>query len=575
MRSHSADVIYANKDTADAADILEQVLEEAGFENARKMQYVLSLEEALLKWRTHFPADEQVHFRRIDASRKTTLYVQISGEKCNPLLNDNEDDDITQLRKRIFSGCGIEFRFFYKKGTNTLRLVFPRTDAEARLFRWNWAAIAIPMAVQSTLLYAITATVTLLMGFIDKTTLAAVSLVGEFISLYSTLIDTSISGMGILVAQYKGKCDQKSIDDVLGFTIRLSTVISLCFFCAGMFFPDKVMSFYTDDAGMRQLGAYYLRGISLSFLMIPANHMYGRMLNINGKIIKSMVLSVSASLINLILLTLLVFGLFGLPRYGLTGAVIANITSNGVWLLAVIISIILSGRLLPLTKASFRFWTNQWKKFLSNTSMILMIRLAWILAMNLIASMFGHMGPDVTAAKAVAVTGYSLVLSIAGGLGQASGLFIGSDLGRGQLAQAERKSHWIMKLTVAAAFVNALLVVINTSLFSFLPMDLNDTAQYYYKVITIILAVRVIFATMNSTLSNGFLYAGGDIAHIGITDSFCYVVLGAGLGALLLYVLKAPVILCLFVLFDDEMTSFFFRFARFKKKKWLNNMTKE
>ena len=72
--------------------------------------------------------------------------------------------------------------------------------------------LVLPIAIQNFMLALVSATDAIMLGWIDQTSLSAVSLAGQVQFVLSLFISGIAAGAGIMAAQYWGKQDAASIE---------------------------------------------------------------------------------------------------------------------------------------------------------------------------------------------------------------------------------------------------------------------------------------------------------------------------------------------------------------------------
>ena len=73
------------------------------------------------------------------------------------------------------------------------------------------------------------------------------------------------SGVAMLCAQYYGKKDMKAINVVQGIAMRFSMGFCTAFALCAAIFPKQMMWVFTKNERLIELGADYLRVISISY----------------------------------------------------------------------------------------------------------------------------------------------------------------------------------------------------------------------------------------------------------------------------------------------------------------------
>ena len=90
--------------------------------------------------------------------------------------------------------------------------------------------VALPMAFQSLMLASVAASDAFMLGGIDQDSMSAVSLASQIQFVQNLIISSIITATSIYGAQYWGKKDYKTMDDIFAICLRLSVIISTIFF---------------------------------------------------------------------------------------------------------------------------------------------------------------------------------------------------------------------------------------------------------------------------------------------------------------------------------------------------------
>src|SRR5512134_1662172 len=120
-------------------------------------------------------------------------------------------------------------------------------------------ALAIPVAFQQLITASLNMIDVLMVGQLGETSVAALGLANQIFFLLILFLFGVTSGMSIFTAQYWGKGDVENIRRVLGICLAMAVAVSTMFTLAAVFIPHRLMSFYTEDQEVIQLGSDYLR----------------------------------------------------------------------------------------------------------------------------------------------------------------------------------------------------------------------------------------------------------------------------------------------------------------------------
>lgn len=96
--------------------------------------------------------------------------------------------------------------------------------------------IVTPIAFQNLMASLVTASDAFMLGFLDQDSLSASSLAGQIAFVFSLFYGAFVFGLNVLAAQYWGKGDLKTAEEVLAITMRYSLLIGLIFTFGTAFF---------------------------------------------------------------------------------------------------------------------------------------------------------------------------------------------------------------------------------------------------------------------------------------------------------------------------------------------------
>ena len=188
--------------------------------------------------------------------------------------------------------------------------------------------LVLPITMQQFMLALVSATDAIMLGAVSQTSLSAVSLAGQIQFVLNLFISGISAGSGIMAAQYWGKKDAASIEEVMPIALRTNLIFSGAFTVFAAVAPEVLMRIFTSDPALIESGAVYLRAVSLSYLLCGISQIYLILLKNTGHAALSSKISSSAVIINIILNAILIFGLFGAPRLGIVGAAYATVTAR-------------------------------------------------------------------------------------------------------------------------------------------------------------------------------------------------------------------------------------------------------
>ena len=432
-----------------------------------------------------------------------------------------------------------------------------------------------PIILQNLLSAFVTSADVVMLNFVGQEHISAVSLAAQYATVLFMILYGLGTGVTMLSAQYFGKGDMRAVDAVEGIALRFSVGVTLLFAAAAFLAPEAMMRVFTPDPQLIEIGAGYLRNVSVAYLCWGLVEIYLATLRSVGRVGISTALNTVAFTLNILLNAVFIFGLFGAPKLGAAGVALATSISRVVEL---ILTLVVSSRSKNVRlKLSYMFMKSRllFRDFLRMAMPATLNDVSWGLAFSMYSVIIGQfLGTDMVAANSftslVRTFGTVLCFSVASG----GGILLGQILGDGRMEEAEKSASALMKLTVLSGVIGGLIVLAGMP-FVLRFANLTETGKGYLKVMLLINTYYVMGQAVNTTLIAGVFRAGGDSRFGMICDSidmWCYAV---PLGFLAAAVLKLPPLWVYFLLCTDEFVKWPWVIGHYRSKKWLRNITRE
>lgn len=164
-------------------------------------------------------------------------------------------------------------------------------------------------------------------AMLSENALTAVSLAFPLQTLLMAVATGTGVGMNALTSKALGEKDSKKANRIAtnsAFLYLLSYVVFLVlgFIIVKPFYASQTSSAETE---IMELGIDYLSTVMIFSFGMFAQILFERLLTSTGKTMFSMASQLSGAIINIILDPILIFGLFGAPKMGVTGAAVATV----------------------------------------------------------------------------------------------------------------------------------------------------------------------------------------------------------------------------------------------------------
>lgn len=158
-------------------------------------------------------------------------------------------------------------------------------------------------------------------------------------------------GLNACIAMNLGAKNEKVVNTAATNGLILTAIHSLVFIIIGLFFVKPYLRMFTQSEEVLRWGTNYCR-IVICFSFGSLFHInIEKLFQATGNMVVPMILQVVGALINIILDPILIFGMFGFPAMGVTGAAIATVIGQ---ISAGALALILFFRRSKIIKISFK-----------------------------------------------------------------------------------------------------------------------------------------------------------------------------------------------------------------------------
>ena len=432
-----------------------------------------------------------------------------------------------------------------------------------------------PIILQNLLSAAVNSADVVMLNFVGQEHISAVSLASQYATVLFMVLYGLGTGVTMLSAQYFGKGDLRAVDAVEGIALRFSIGITLLFGAAALFAPEWMMRVFTPDPRLIEIGAGYLRNVSLAYICWGLIEVYLATLRSVGRVAVSTALNTVAFTLNILLNAVFIFGLFGSPKLGAAGVALATSVSR---LTELVLALAVSARSRDVKlKLSHLFIRSRvlFRDFLKMAMPATLNDVSWGLAFSMYSVIIGQfLGTDMVAANSftslVRHFGTVLCFSVASG----GGILLGQILGDGRMEEAERSAKVLMKLTVLSGAAGGL-VVLASMPFVLRFANLTDTGRGFLRGMLWINTYYVMGQAVNTTLIAGVFRAGGDSRFGFVCDTIDMWGYAVPLGFLAAAVLELPPMWVYFLLCTDEFVKWPWVIGHYRSRKWLRNITRD
>lgn len=437
-----------------------------------------------------------------------------------------------------------------------------------KVFLRNITALALPIMLNELVNSLINIMDTFMTGKLGAQSVTAVGLSNQIFFLFNLCCFGICSGATIFMAQYWGSGDIKGVRRILGMALLFVESCALIFFIGARLFPANILSIYSKDSGVIELGKGYLMIVSFSYFIMAFVNVVNVSLKAIGKAAQPMLTTFIALITNVVLNYIFIFKM-GL---GVKGAALGTICARGLELV-VQLSLVF-GRKLPIIGSIKDYFTLDKvfiKKYLIIALPVFLNEFFWALGTTCYNIAYKYSGTIAQAAVQVSSSVQNLFAVAGMGVGAACGIILSNALGAKDREKAIDYSKKGKKLSILFSLVSGTILALTAPLIvSF--FDIDDMGRKYALYMLYIVAVGIVFKNINYTNIVGILRSGGDTLAGLILDMGSVWLVGVPMAFLGSMILGLPIYVTFTMVYLEEAIKMIFSEARVLKLKWANTI---
>ncbi len=459
--------------------------------------------------------------------------------------------------------------------------MFGALRREPGFYKRLWA-LALPMILQNLITTSLGFADTFMVGLLGNAEMAAVTAANVPVFIIQLAIFGFQSGMAVLVSQYWGRGDTDNINRCLGVALYAVTGFSTLLALTTFFFPAQVLRLITPNEELVRLGTSYIQIVGFSYIFNGISSIYSGVQRSTEHPSFGMTLFAISMCVNTFLNYVLIFGKFGAPAMGVTGAAVATLTSRIVEF-AVAAVYAFSCKRLPLRVGCvLRPGKVILKRFLKYSTPVVCNETLWSTGTSLLTVIMGHMSnsQDMLAAYALVGNIDKLSTVVCFGLAASAAVVVGKEIGEGKDREHVYSVSWTLLL--ASLLVGCVVMVLLLALLPlfFRPVlfplfKLTEGAAYAATCLSLLYALAMPSRAFDVTNITGVLRAGGDGRVAAIIDVAPLWLAAIPLMALAALVFDAPVLIVCLCMQAENLCKFPLGLIRFRSKLWINDITRE
>lgn len=442
-----------------------------------------------------------------------------------------------------------------------------KTDAEyiKRIF-----TIAIPIMIQLSIGISLNLVDSLMIGQLGTAPLVAVGAANEVFYILSISVYGLCSGSCVFIAQYWGAGDSIRIRKVMGINYTCVCIFITSASLLIWIFAPKLIWIFARETTIIEEGTTYLRIVAWSYLITCLADVISLCSRSVQKLKVTTIIYIFAILTNIVLNYCLIYGNFGFPKMGVSGAAIATVMARSFEFIGFLIYIY-HDRSHPLA-ASFKelcdFSKSDVKRVLKMSMPVMISEGGWSIANSMYYIAYGLISSQALAGAQIVVIVGKVYQSFFGGFANAAGVLIGEKLGKGNVKEAKDDGKLFIKIVFILGIIFTFIMFFSSTLIA-------NCYKFNTEVTLMISQSIKVFSLFIMAKMFGYLFVCGILRGAGDTAFCMFVDLGTS------WIIAVPTVFTAVYFFNAtlptavacvycaEIVKAALCFYRFKSGKWI------
>lgn len=435
-------------------------------------------------------------------------------------------------------------------------------------------AIALPVSLQSTLFALLGVVDIFMVSQLGESATAAVGVVNRIFFFNLAVIFGLCGAVTVLASQYYGSGNINGIRRTLAQSWFISILFTIPFIIIYLMYTEEIVSFMAQEPEYVGYAQDYLVVTAVSLIATVIVVPIESVLRSVGEAKLATQASIVAIIVNIVLNTVLIFGLLGFPQWGVFGAAVGTFISR-FFQTAVLVYFFCKryAHYLPTKFDWVQGALKQYRKKYFQISLPMLIHDAlWTGGLIVYSILYGQLGVSELAIISFLSPIEGVLISTFMGFAVAASVLLGNDIGSNKYDRVEKTAWWYVLTSSVLAITLFLIVwVCSPLIYRLLELTpLSDTAMALN--VCLVMALGMILRVFNMVGIGGVLKSGADIRYSIFIDTFGQWAIGIPLTYYTGMVLGLPLHYVLMSLLAEEFVKGLLTIQRIQSKRWINNM---
>lgn len=444
-----------------------------------------------------------------------------------------------------------------------------------RSFYRTFLTLLVTLMFEQAIVLSVNLVDNIMLGNYAEEALSGVAAVNQIQFVLQQVINGATGAMIILGTQYWGQKRVSEIRKLASITMRAAILIAALFLLAVSIFPRQSLALFTNDAEIAAQGIEYLNIVRISYPFFAMSAVMTATMRVVERVRIALEVSVVALIVNCSINYALIFGHFGFPEMGVTGAAIGTLAARVVEWAILLWYVHAHDRTVAMRPRDYRSVDRALlKDYARVAAPVMLTQTVWGVSNALQTMILGHMSKVAIAAQSISSNLFLLLKAASVGASSAASILIGKTIGANQpLAKIKEYTRTLQVLFVMIG------LILGATLFAIrVPMlrvyKISEETRALANAYMIIQSVVLVTMSYQMPTNGGIIRGGGDTKYAMLLDviSIWGIVLPSSF--LAAFVFGASPITVIILLNSDQAFKCIPAFIRVNGYKWIKRLTR-
>ena len=434
--------------------------------------------------------------------------------------------------------------------------------------------LSFPIVLQNFITYLVGLADNVMVSVLGETAVSGVYVANQISTLLQLFVMGLAAALTVLSTQYFGLGDKKSMKLIVSTALRVSVYVSVLLWAVVFFFPEAVLSVFTDETEVIKAGAQYIKVLSFTYLPFCVTNVLIAGMRCVEKVKIGTKVALCALFINVFFNWVFIYGKLGVPSLGIKGVAFSTLISRIIELSIMFVYVFRMDEKLKF-KASdvFKRDVTLVKKFLKYGLPVILGDLLWGMNLVMQAIIVGHLGTISIAAVSIANNIFSVVSVGLYGFRDGSAIIVGKTVGTGDYNKVKLYAKTLQVVYVILGVVTSIIITLTKFLVPLLYNKMDAETIELAKNLVTVLSVTVLGSAYQMGSLTGIVRAGGDTKFVLRNDMIFIWLIVIPSAAIAAFVFSAPTLVVFMCLKCDQIIKCAVAAIKVNRYRWIKNLT--